>query len=132
MTGARALVVAAAGGSLMLLLGAFAFQHLGGFAPCPMCLWQRWPHAVAIAAGLLSFALPGRIPPLLGLGAVLTTAGIGVYHTGVERGWWDGPATCTTAGTDGLSADELFEQIMNAPLVRCDEVAWDMLGLSMA
>ncbi|MEM9499947.1 MAG: disulfide bond formation protein B, partial [Pseudomonadota bacterium] len=46
--------------------------------------------------------------------------------------WWDGPATCTTAGTDGLSADELFEQIMNAPLVRCDEVAWDMLGLSMA
>jgi disulfide bond formation protein DsbB len=31
-----------------------------------------------------------------------------------------------------LSADELFDKIMNAPLIRCDEVAWSMLGLSMA
>ena len=38
----------AAGGSLALLLGAFGFQALG-YAPCKLCLWQRWPHGAAIA-----------------------------------------------------------------------------------
>ena len=68
-----------------LLLAAFAFQHLGGMAPCKLCLWQRWPHAAAIAIGVLAMAVPGRGFPLLGVLAMLTTAGIALYHTGVER-----------------------------------------------
>lgn len=126
------LIVLAAGGSAALLLGAFAFQHLGGMAPCKLCLWQRWPHAAAILIGVLALAVPGRLLPLLGMLAALITAGIGLYHSGVERGFWQGPASCSSSGAGGVSADELFEQIMAAPLVRCDEVPWEMLGLSMA
>ncbi|WP_292288387.1 disulfide bond formation protein B [Marivita sp.] len=126
------IVVLAAGGSLALLLGAFAFQHIGGMAPCALCIWQRYPHAVAVAIGLV--ALRFGTPALAWLGALaaLTSAGIGVYHTGVERGWWDGPSTCSAGEISGLTTDELFDEIMSAPLVRCDEVPWDMLGLSMA
>lgn len=122
----------AAAGSLGLMLGAYGFQYIGGMAPCAMCLWQRYPHVVAIALGLI--ALRFGPPALAWLGAVaaLTTAGIGGYHTGVERGWWEGPTTCTSGPIGGLSTDELFDQIMSAPLVRCDEVPWEMLGLSMA
>lgn len=126
------LVLLAAGGSAALLLGALAFQHLGGLAPCKLCIWQRWPHAVAVAIGVVALFRPGRILPLLGGLAALTTAGIGAYHTGVERGWWQGPTTCTSSSAADVSTDELFNQIMNAPLVRCDEVPWEMLGLSMA
>mgnify|MGYP001819385428 CR=1 FL=1 len=126
------LVMLAAGGSAALMLGALAFQHLGGLAPCKLCIWQRWPHVIAIGIGIVALMLPGRILPLLGMLAALATAGIGVYHTGVERGWWEGPSTCTSGAVGDLSADELFEQIMTAPLVRCDEVPWEMLGLSMA
>ena len=81
---------------------------------------------------MLLFALP--ILPILIIGALsaLSTSALGVFHTGVERGWWEGPSTCTSSGSNGLSTEELFEQIMTAPLVRCDEVAWQMLGLSMA
>jgi len=125
-------ILAAMLGSAALLLGAFAFQHLGGLAPCKLCLWQRWPHGLAVAIGLGALALPGRALPLLGALAALTSAGIGTYHAGVEQGWWLGPATCAAAPPGGLSTDALFEQIMTAPLVRCDEVAWQMLGLSMA
>ena len=129
---AGALVRLATLGSLALLAGAWAFQHLGGLAPCSLCLWQRWPHAVAVLMGTLALMLPGVVWPLLGALAVGASAVLGAYHTGVERGWWEGPTTCSAGPIGGLSTDELFDQIMNAPLVRCDEVPWEMFGLSMA
>ena len=122
----------AAGGSAALLLGALAFQHLGGLAPCKLCIWQRWPHGAAILIGLLALFLPGPILPLLGLLAALATAGVGLYHTGVERGWWEGPTTCTSAPVGNLTPAELMDHIMNAPLVRCDDVPWQLFNLSMA
>lgn len=126
------LTTLAAAGSAALLAGAYAFQYIGGMAPCTLCLWQRWPHAAAVVIGLAALALPGRLLPLLGAAAALATAGIGAYHTGVERGWWEGPTTCTAGDISQLSPEELLNQIMAAPVVRCDEVPWEMLTLSMA
>lgn len=125
-------ILVAAGGSLALLLGAFAFQHLGGLAPCKMCIWQRWPHAGAVGIGALALVVASPFLAWVGALAALITAGIGVFHTGVERGWWEGPASCSSNDISQLSVDDLFDQIMTAPLVRCDEVPWEMLGLSMA
>lgn len=128
----KLLILAAAGGSAALLLGALGFQYLGGLPPCDLCIWQRWPHLAAVILGAAALALPGRLLPLLGAVAALTTSGFGLYHTGVERGWWEGPSTCTSGPVGGLTPDQLMEQIMSAPLVRCDEVPWELLGLSMA
>lgn len=129
----RNLLILLAGlGSAALLLGALAFQYLGGMAPCSLCIWQRWPHGIAILIAALALMWPGRFLPALGALAALASAVIGLYHTGVERGWWEGPATCTASATDGMSSAELMAHIMAAPLVRCDDVAWEMFGLSMA
>ena len=128
----NALVLLAALGSAMMLAGAYGFQHIGGMAPCELCLLQRWPHAAAILIGALAMLLRGRLLPLLGAGAALATAGLGLYHTGVERGWWQGPTACTSGSVSGLSTKDLLDQILAAPVVRCDEVAWQMLGLSIA
>ncbi|MEC9434896.1 MAG: disulfide bond formation protein B [Pseudomonadota bacterium] len=125
----------AAAGSAGLLAGAFAFQHLGGLAPCEMCLWQRWPHAVGIGLGLLMlvpFLREARVLRLIGLVAMVVGAGIALMHTGVERGWWQGVTECSGGPGGDLTADQLLEAIRAAPMVRCDEVAWSMLGLSMA
>lgn len=126
------LILLAAGGSLAMLLGAFGFQYLGDMPPCKMCIWQRWPHGAAAIIGVLALWFGGRALPLLGALAALSTAAIGAYHTGVERGWWEGPNSCTSGPIDGLSTDDLMAQIMSAPLVRCDEVPWEMFSLSMA
>lgn len=126
------LVLLAAGGSAALLVGAFAFQHLGGLAPCKMCIWQRYPHVAAIALGALALFLPLHALIALGALAALATAGIGAYHVGVEQGWWEGPSSCSAGVIDTLDPDALFDQIMAAPLVRCDEIAWQFAGLSMA
>ncbi|MFY0691517.1 MAG: disulfide bond formation protein B [Paracoccaceae bacterium] len=131
------LIMIAAGGSALLLGGAFLFQ-LAGYPPCKMCLWQRWPHAAAIAVGVLAFGLQARVPAALGaltlLGALaaLITAAIGAFHAGVEQGFWEGPTSCSAGPISDLTPDELLEQILNAPLVRCDEIAWQLAGISMA
>src|SRR6056297_561716 len=132
MTRRTLYILLAAGGSAALMLAALGFQHLGGMAPCELCIWQRWPHVIAIGIGGLALILRAGWLAWAGALATLGTAGIGFYHTGVERGWWQGPSTCTATDATGLSTDDLFDQIMNAPLVRCDEVPWEMLGLSMA
>lgn len=128
----RQYILAAALGSGFLLLGAFAFQHIGGMAPCKLCIWQRYPHAIALALGVVAFFLPLRILAALGALAALSTAAVGAYHVGVEQGWWLGPSTCSSAPVGSLSTDDLMEQIMSAPLVRCDEIPWEMFGISMA
>lgn len=128
------LVLLAAGGSFLLLAGAFLFQALG-WAPCAMCLWQRWPHAAAVLIGALGLALPGRLLPLLGALAAATTAGIAVFHSGVERKWWQGPASCTGSGEDlgSLTGGDLLPGGSEAPaLVLCDSFTPFLFGLTMA
>ena len=128
------LVLLAAGGSFLLLAGAFLLQALG-WAPCAMCLWQRWPHAAAVLIGALALALPGRLLPLLGALAAATTAGIAVFHSGVERKWWQGPASCTGSGEDlgSLTGGDLLPGGSEAPaLVLCDSFTPFLFGLTMA
>lgn len=123
------LIMIAAGGSFALLAGAYVFQFLG-YAPCQMCYWQRWPHFAAVAIGVLALILPGRILIWLGAAAAALTSGIGIFHTGVERGFWEGPASCTGTGLGGLSGSDLLSLEGNK-LIMCDQVSWEFLSLSM-
>ncbi len=125
------LILLAALGSAAMLLGAWGSQYLG-YAPCKMCLWQRWPHEAAFVIGMIALVLPWAVLPLIGALAAAITGAIGIYHSGVEKHWWPGPDTCTSGDISDLSTDELMDQILGAPLVRCDEVSWAFIGLSMA
>ena len=125
---------ALAAGSLAALAAAFAFQHLGGLEPCPLCIWQRWPHVAIVLLAALSLGVRGpAAAALLGLAGVAALAGAGLagYHVGVERQWWPGLAACG-GGPPAETAAELRERLLNAAPARCDEVAWSLLGLSMA
>ena len=134
MTGRGWMLIAGAGSSA-IIAGAVGSQFLAGLTPCPLCIWQRWPHVGAIVIAVIGLTLVSRyLRPLatLGMLAMLINAGLGLYHTGIERNWWRGPDTCTSSDITKLTTDELMAHILNAPLVRCDEVQWDLFGLSMA
>ncbi len=126
------LAVFAALGSAAMLLGAFGFQYIGNMPPCHLCILQRWPHGLAFGLGIIVFFLPNRWLYALGGLIVLYGAGVAFYHVGVEQHWWVGPTACTSQSVAGLSPTQLMDQIMKAPLVKCDEIPWSMLGLSMA
>ena len=120
-----------------LLGGALGSQYLGGLHPCEMCYWQRWPHGVAIVLALLAFTGPAsgrnaRALTVLAALAIAVSGAIGVYHAGVEAKIFEGLTQCTAKVSTGLSNAELLEQITHAPIVRCDEVQFRFLGVSMA
>jgi disulfide bond formation protein DsbB len=121
---------------LALLGGALGSQYLGDLNPCEMCYWQRWPHAVAIVLAALAFtasaeAQRARQLTLLAALAIAVSGAIGVYHAGVEAGIFEGVTTCTALTASGSTAD-LLKRISQAPLIRCDQVQWAFLGISMA
>jgi disulfide bond formation protein DsbB len=114
---------------LALLGGALGSQYLGGLHPCEMCYWQRWPHGAAIVLAGLSFVTrngTARMLTLLAAVAIAISGAIGVYHAGVEAHVFQGLTTCTASGAQTL------DEILNAPLVRCDQVQFSFLGISMA
>ena len=114
-----------------LLGGALFSQYVGGLYPCEMCHWQRWPHGAAILLALGALFSPldaarTRLLVLLAALAIAVSGAIGVFHAGVELELWEGITTCSTNGATSL------EDILNVPLVRCDQVQWTFLGISMA
>lgn len=124
-------------GSGALLGGALYFQYAMGLAPCEMCHWQRWPHMVAIAAGALavaSFAWPrlALVFLLTAITALVVTSALGIFHVGVEYHWWEGPQTCSGNIPRGLTSEQLKKYLFGARMVRCDETAWSLWGISMA
>ena len=121
---------------LALLGGALGSQYIGGLVPCEMCYWQRWPHAVAMLFAGLAFTAPAegqraRFLTLLAATGIALSGLIGVYHAGVELGVFEGLTTCSNMAS-GASSQDLLNSIMKAPLVRCDQVQFSFLGVSMA
>ena len=134
--------------ALLLLFGmaatvgiALGFEHIGGYIPCKLCLEQRWPYYVgvplmAVAAISSHFHWPAWMTRgllLLGALVMLYSLYLGVFHSGVEWGWWAGPADCgavaTQADTGGAGVLDAINTIIPPS---CDKAALRVLGLSFA
>lgn len=124
--------------SALMLAGALFFQYVLDMQPCMLCIYQRLPHGLAIAAGLLTIlnARKGQLKTaafimFLACLVYLASAGLGFYHTGVEQHWWASfLEACTAPGFDAKG--DILTQIEQAKAVRCDAVPWSMFGVSMA
>jgi disulfide bond formation protein DsbB len=125
--------------ALATIAGAWFFQLVLNIQPCPMCLEQRYAYYIAIplaAVTVLCVLLNGSRSLLTVCFVILFmvtlfNAGFGVYHAGVEWGFWLGPTECTGPITD-LGGGNLFDGLATARVVRCDEVQWRLFGLSLA
>jgi disulfide bond formation protein DsbB len=116
---------------LSLLAAAYGSQYFGGLFPCEMCWWQRYAHFAALPPAALAFASAAessraRAFTLLAALAIAVSGAIGVYHAGVELKIFEGFTQCTGTGAVTL------QEIIHAPLIRCDQVQWSFLGISMA
>ena len=119
--------------------GAWFFEYVLGIKPCPMCLEQRYAYYLVIVLGV-ALALGGsRLPRALAIAAlaILALAAFGnaiygAYHAGVEWGFWKGPASCSGPLVDLGNAGDILKRLSTEKVVRCDEVQWRFLGISLA
>jgi disulfide bond formation protein DsbB len=133
-----ALLVAAGGAAT--ILGAYFFQYVLGYLPCPLCFEQRIPYYIAIPLALaVAIAALTSAPRWLVVGGLallgvimLASAGLGAYHAGVEWKFWPGPADCSGPISGMGSAVDLLKRIQSETVVRCDDAAWRFLGVSLA
>jgi disulfide bond formation protein DsbB len=127
-----AVVFAVAAATIMT---AHAFERFGGYAPCPLCLEERYAYYFGVPASFLAFFAAranaigaARILLLLVALAFLANAAAGVYHSGIEWKWWPGPTACS--GGFDLKWGE--GGIVDTPIIRCDEASWRFLMLSFS
>ena len=122
------------------LAGAWYFQLVLDIVPCPLCLEQRYVYYLAVPLGVLVALAAAKHAPravlVVGLAllalATLGNAGLGTYHAGVEWGLWQGPTECTGPIGNFGSAGSLLDRLNTVKVIRCDEVQWRFLGLSLA
>jgi disulfide bond formation protein DsbB len=133
-TGAAVLVIATA-----VILAALAFEHIGGYLPCPLCLQQRYAYyggiPVTFAALVALSSGRARLAALLLFAvslAFLANAGLGVYQAGAEWKYWPGPDTCGTIQAIGSTGGGLLDKLATTKVIRCDEIQWSFVGLSFA
>lgn len=126
-------------GATAIILTALAFEHIGGYAPCPLCLQQRYAYYAGIP--LAFFALVAISADLRRLAAVLflvvavaflINTGLGVYQSGAEWGWWPGPDSCSGGSGVVTNAKDLLSSLETTSVIRCDEASWRFAQLSFA
>ncbi|HJU33156.1 MAG TPA: disulfide bond formation protein B [Hyphomicrobiaceae bacterium] len=125
--------------AVLVIVTALAFEHLGGYPPCPLCLQERWAYyagipALAVALLLLSSGHNGwaaLVFAAVGL-AFLANTGLGIYHAGAEWEFWPGPSTCAGAQPLSTGAGNLLNDLAKTNVIRCDRAPWVFLGLSFA
>jgi disulfide bond formation protein DsbB len=137
-SGLAAPCLAIAALSALALGGALAIEHIGGIRPCPLCLEQRIAYYAAVPLALIAAWLAGRMPlaarlllVALALGFAANAA-LGVYHAGIEWGWWPGPGECSGMAPLATTPGELMESLNKPSVVRCDAAALRILGISLA
>lgn len=132
---ALAILIAAAA----TIAGAYVFQFGLGYEPCKLCLEQRIPYYVAMPLALLTACVPaGKYGRVVGTGLALlalvfiVSAGLGLYHAGVEWAFWLGPSDCGGTGAAPTSIEDFRNRLDTIHVVSCTQAAWRFLGLSLA
>lgn len=125
--------------TVAIILGALAFEHVGGFKPCPLCLQQRYAYYAAIPALFIALILLSMENKQVATALLffvsmmfLANAGFGVYHAGAEWGYWDPPTTCQGAEKLATDAKNLLSALKDVSFVDCGKPALIILGLSLA
>ncbi|MCC3862088.1 disulfide bond formation protein B [Pseudemcibacter aquimaris] len=125
--------------SILMLSGAYGFEYIGGLVPCDLCWPQRYAHMAVIVFGAFALYFKKLNPIKWQRFKVLTcvswavSVGYSGYHAGVEQKWWEGPDSCTMQASDmGLTFESFQRSLENTTFIRCDEIPWEMFGISMA
>ena len=112
--------------SFLILTTVYILQYFFNMAPCDMCIKERYPYyIIGILAVINIFIDSNQILKNLIIKILfIATSFFGfiysIYHVGIERKFWIGSSECSSQNT-ALDIETLSAQLMNTPIIRCDE-----------
>ncbi|MBI5911496.1 MAG: disulfide bond formation protein B [Betaproteobacteria bacterium] len=123
----------------LTICGFFFFQYVMLLAPCPLCLEQRYAFYFCVPLALLLWlgVNHGASSKVLFAGFLviavfmLWNTGLAAYHAGIEWKFWPGPSDCSGPLDKIGSVRDMMNQLQRISLVRCDEAAWRLFGISL-
>ena len=121
--------------SASMLVAVVYFQYVLDLAPCKLCVWQRFPHVFIVIIGFLILFKPKfkLVGTLLAIVTMLLGTSLAGYHAGIEATLWPGPKSCSgLINLKELSPELFLQKILTTKVVRCDEIPWSFLNISMA
>lgn len=121
--------------SASVLIAVVYFQYILGLAPCKLCVWQRLPHLLAVIIGFLILLKPQlkTVGALFALFSIFIGTFLAGYHAGIEASFWPGPQSCSGLGnTNDLTPELFLQKLLTTKVIRCDEIPWTFLNISMA
>lgn len=115
---------------------AWVSEHWGGFAPCALCLLERWPYRGIILVGLIAAVLPhGAARALLWFAVLLALVGaaLATVHVGVELHLWPSPLPeCAAPKFDGGSIADMLKAMPTQPAKPCNSANYLIPGLPVS
>jgi disulfide bond formation protein DsbB len=121
------------------IVTAHAFEILGGYLPCHLCLIERYAYYFGVLASVAAFFAAraakidiARLVFIVVAVAFLANTALGFYHSGIEWKWWEGPTECSGGSTIQWGEGGLAQSLETNKVIACDEAAWRFLGLSFA
>ena len=125
--------------ALVVILTALGFEYIGGYAPCPLCLQQRYAYYASIPLSVLALVLisarrdgAAALTFLVIALGFLANAVLATYHAGAEWELWPGPESCTGAGPLSTNAGDLLRNLATTQVAPCTQAAFRLFGVSLA
>ncbi|MEM6603964.1 MAG: disulfide bond formation protein B [Pseudomonadota bacterium] len=118
--------------AVIVLASAHFMQHMLDLTPCELCIWQRYPYYIILFGAVLVPLHKEMLALWMQIIALFMGLALALYHSGIERNLWEGFTSCSTSPQKGQSVEDIIAQIQSAPLTRCDQIEFTIMGLSFS
>ncbi len=118
---------------IVVLSVAYIFEYGFGYLPCQLCLWQRLPWTGIVIIGAIIVFYPQTTKYLLKICMLIMiiSFGLAIFNAGIEYGFWTSLDDCSSNTELAVQASSLLHSLKNEAIIRCDEPAWTLFGISM-
>ena len=118
--------------SLLAIFFALYVEHVLGYKPCKLCLYQRIPYIVSIFISFVGYNYFKNDKILILIVVIFSISVlISGYHYGIENNIFEEFSGCTASTLEIIDKSELLKSL-NDNVSSCKDVNFKLFGISLA
>ena len=118
--------------SLLAIFFALYVEHVLGYKPCKLCLYQRMPYIVAIFISFVGYNYFKNDKIIILIVVIFSISVlISGYHYGIENNIFEEFSGCTASTLEIIDKSELLKSL-DDNVSSCKDVNFKLFGISLA